>query len=308
MIVWPCGKIRNVMEITKTIPATKNLIWGGTTLKKWGKPSKEATIAEALELSFRDDGPTLLMDGRALKDVASKDDLGAKVQHFPYFPVLIKLIDSESNLSIQVHPSDDYALKNENSFGKTEMWHIINARPGAGLYLGFKRETNEEEVRARINDNTLTDLLHFIPVKPGENYFIPSGTVHAIGAGVTLAEIQQNSNLTYRLYDYGRLGKDGKPRELHVNKAMKVVSFKPYTPIHFPAPIMGECPYFRSVLGTVEKKTISAPKDSFASITFLSGEGIFNGTEFKQGDTFFIPAGKSGEIEGVGEYVLTIIP
>ncbi len=308
MIVWPCGKIRNVMEITKTIPATKNLIWGGTTLKKWGKPSKEATIAEAWELSFRDDGPTLLMDGRALKDVASKDDLGAKVQHFPYFPVLIKLIDSESNLSIQVHPSDDYALKNENSFGKTEMWHIIDARPGAGLYLGFKRETNEEEVRARIKDNTLTDLLHFIPVKPGENYFIPSGTVHAIGAGVTLAEIQQNSNLTYRLYDYGRLGKDGKPRELHVDKAMKVVSFKPYTPIHFPAPIMGECPYFRSVLGTVEKKTISAPKDSFASITFLSGEGIFNGTKFKQGDTFFIPAGKSGEIEGVGEYVLTIVP
>ncbi len=308
MIVWPCGKIRDVMEITKTIPATKSLIWGGTTLKKWGKPSKEATIAEAWELSFRDDGPTLLMDGRALKDVASKDDLGAKVQHFPYFPVLIKLIDSESNLSIQVHPSDDYALKNENSFGKTEMWHIINARPGAGLYLGFKRETNEEEVLARINNNTLTDLLHFIPVKPGENYFIPSGTVHAIGAGVTLAEIQQNSNLTYRLYDYGRLGKDGKPRELHVDKAMKVVSFKPYTPIHFPAPIMGECPYFRSVLGRVEKKTISAPKDSFASITFLSGEGIFNGTEFKQGDTFFIPAGKSGEIEGVGEYVLTIVP
>ncbi len=308
MIVWPCGKIRDVMEITKTIPATKNLIWGGTTLKKWGKPSKEATIAEAWELSFRDDGPTLLMDGRALKDVASKDDLGAKVQHFPYFPVLIKLIDSESNLSIQVHPSDDYALKNENSFGKTEMWHIIDAKPGAGLYLGFKRETNEEEVRARIKDNTLTDLLHFIPVKPGENYFIPSGTVHAIGAGVTLAEIQQNSNLTYRLYDYGRLGKDGKPRELHVDKAMKVVSFKPYTPIHFPAPIMGECPYFRSVLGTVEKKTISAPKDSFASITFLSGKGVFNGTEFKQGDTFFIPAGKSGEIEGVGEYVLTIVP
>lgn len=296
------------MEITKTIPATKSLIWGGTTLKTWGKPSKEANIAEAWELSFREDGPTLLPDGRALKDVATKEDLGAKVQHFPYFPVLIKLIDSESNLSIQVHPSDDYALKNENSFGKTEMWHIIAAKPGAGLYLGFKHETNEEEVRARIKDNTLTDLLQFIPVKPGENYFIPSGTVHAIGAGVTLAEIQQNSNLTYRLYDYGRLGKDGKPRELHVDKAMKVVSFKPYEPIRFPSPVMGECSYFRSILGKVEKGVIGAPKDSFASITFLSGEGKFHGETFKQGDTFFIPAGKSGEIEGNGEYVLTIIP
>lgn len=296
------------MEISKTIPATKSLIWGGTTLKKWGKQSNEANIAEAWELSFRDDGPTLLPDGRALKDVATKEDLGAKVQHFPYFPVLIKLIDSESNLSIQVHPSDEYALKNENSFGKTEMWHIIAAKPGAGLYLGFKRETNEEEVRAKIEDNTLTDLLQFIPVKPGENYFIPSGTVHAIGAGVTLAEIQQNSNLTYRLYDYGRLGKDGKPRELHIDKAMKVVSFKPYEPIHFKAPIMGECAYFRSLLGKVSNEKIVAPKDSFASITFLSGEGTFNNEPFKQGDTFFIPAGKEGNLEGKGEYVLTIIP
>ena len=296
------------MEISKTIPATKSLIWGGTTLKKWGKQSTEANIAEAWELSFRDDGPTLLPDGRALKDVATKKDLGAKVQHFPYFPVLIKLIDSESNLSIQVHPSDEYALKNENSFGKTEMWHIIAAKPGAGLYLGFKRETNEEEVRAKIKDNTLTDLIQFIPVKPGENYFIPSGTVHAIGAGVTLAEIQQNSNLTYRLYDYGRLGKDGKPRELHIGKAMKVVSFKPYEPIHFKTPIMGECAYFRSVLGKVNSGKIAAPKDSFASITFLSGEGIFNNEPFKQGDTFFIPAGKEGNLEGKGEYVLTIIP
>lgn len=296
------------MEISKTIPATKSLIWGGTTLKAWGKPSLEANIAEAWELSFREDGPTLLPDLRALKDVATKEDLGAKVLPFPYFPVLIKLIDSESNLSIQVHPSDDYALKNEHSFGKTEMWHIIAAKPGAGLYLGFKRETNEEEVRGRIEDNTLTDLLRFIPVKPGENYFIPSGTVHAIGAGVTLAEIQQNSNLTYRLYDYGRLGKDGKPRELNVEKAMKVISFKPYEPVFFPSPIMGECSYFRSVLGKVEKGIISAPKDSFASITFLSGKGEFNKEAFKQGDTFFIPAGKSGQIEGDGEYILTIVP
>ena len=297
------------MEITKTIPATKSLIWGGTTLKKWGKQSNESNIAEAWELSFRDDGPTLLPDGRTLKDVATKEDLGAKPQHFPYFPVLIKLIDSESNLSIQVHPSDDYALKHENSFGKTEMWHIIAARPGAGLYLGFKRETSEEEVRRCIANNTLTDLLQFIPVKPGENYFIPSGTVHAIGAGVTLCEIQQNSNLTYRLYDYGRLGKDGKKRELHVDKAMKVVSFKPYRPIVFATPIMGECAYFRSILGKVSGKAeIAAPTDSFASLTFLSGKGRFIGIDYKQGDTFFIPAGKSGEIEGEGDYVLTIVP
>ena len=297
------------MEITKTIPATKSLIWGGTTLKKWGKQSNESNIAEAWELSFRDDGPTLLPDGRTLKDVATKEDLGAKPQHFPYFPVLIKLIDSESNLSIQVHPSDDYALKHENSYGKTEMWHIIAARPGAGLYLGFKRETSEEEVRRCIANNTLTGLLQFIPVKPGENYFIPSGTVHAIGAGVTLCEIQQNSNLTYRLYDYGRLGKDGKKRELHVDKAMKVVSFKPYRPIVFATPIMGECAYFRSILGKANGQAkIAAPTDSFASLTFLSGKGRFVGIDYKQGDTFFIPAGKSGEIEGEGDYVLTIVP
>ena len=296
------------MEISKTIPAIKSLIWGGNTLRKWGKQSGEANIAEAWELSFREDGPTLLQDGRALKDVTTKDDLGAKALHFPYFPVLIKLIDAESNLSIQVHPSDDYALQNENSFGKTEMWHIIAAKPGAGLYLGFKRETNEQEVRTKIKDNTLTDLLRFIPVKPGENYFIPSGTVHAIGAGVTLIEIQQNSNLTYRLYDYGRLGKDGKPRELHVDKAMKVVSFKPYEPIRFNPPVMGECAYFRSTIGNAKKGKISAPSDSFASITFLSGEGMLGDEPYKQGDTFFIPAGKGAQIEGTGKYVLTIVP
>ena len=295
------------MNICKTYPACKDFIWGGTTFHAWGKKAPFDHIAECWELSFNESGPTVLEDGTPLMKAATKEDLGPKALAFPFFPVLIKLIDSESNLSVQVHPSDDYALSHENQFGKTEMWHIIQAKPGAGLYIGFKRQTSEAEVRKAIEDGSIIDLLNFVEVKPGENYFIPSGTVHAIGGGVTLMEIQQNSTLTYRLYDYKRLGKDGKPRELHVDKAMKVLNFGPYNPPHFEKPLIGECKYFSSSAYPVERKEISAPEDCFASVTFTHGKGSFAGIPFKQGDTFFIPAGKKGLLEGEGEYVYTTI-
>lgn len=297
------------MEITKLIPATKDYIWGGTTFKKWGKVAPSATIAECWELSFNESGPSLIASGedkgKRLLDVASKKDIGSVPASFEFFPVLIKLIDSASNLSIQVHPSDKYALEHEGQYGKTEMWHIIDAKPGAGLYIGFKRQTSAEEVRKAINDGTIVSLLNFVEVKPGQSFFIKSGTVHAIGGGVTLMEIQQNSTLTYRLYDYGRLGKDGKPRELHVEKALKVLDYEPYNPPVFKEPLIGECSYFSSSHYDVKKEVISASKTSFASLTFLKGEGTFAGISYKQGDTFFIPAGQKGLLEGTGEYVYT---
>ncbi len=296
------------MEICKTIPAVKDYIWGGTLFRSWGKRASFPNIAECWELSFRDESPTLLEDGTELRKAAKPEDIGEKALKFPFFPTLIKLINSAQNLSVQVHPSDEYALKSEGEYGKTEMWHIIEAEPGAGLYIGFKKDTDEQEVRRRIEDGTIIDILNFVEVHPGGNFFIPSGTVHAIGKGVTLVEIQQNSNLTYRLYDYKRLGKDGKPRELHIDKAMKVLCFKKYKPVVFPKPLIGECPYFSSSVYPVEEKSVGAPKDCFASMTFLSGEGTFSGIPFKQGDTFFIPAGKTGKLEGNGEYVYTTLP
>jgi mannose-6-phosphate isomerase len=299
------------MEIVKLIPATKDYIWGGTTFKSWGKLAPYDHIAECWELSFNKAGPSIIASGdnkgKPLMDVASKEDVGAKASSFPFFPVLIKFIDSDSNLSVQVHPSDSYALKNEGQYGKTEMWYIISSKPHAGLYIGFKRKTNAEEVEKAIDDGSIIYLLNFVEVKPGETYFIKSGTVHAIGGGVTLMEIQQNSTLTYRLYDYKRLGIDGKPRELHVKKALKVLDYQPYNPPKFKAPLIGECQYFSSSVYSVKEEVIKAPTNSFASLSFLGGTGTFAGIPYKNGDTFFIPASKQGKLVGTGQYVMTLV-
>ena len=299
------------MEIVKLIPSTKDYIWGGEKLKKqWGKLAPYDHIAETWELSFNKDAPSFIASGkdqdRPLFEVVSKEELGTALARFEDFPVLIKFIDSSSNLSVQVHPDDAYALKNENQYGKTEMWYVLDAEEGSGLYVGFKKDTNEKEVRKAIEDGSIMELLNFIPVKKGQSFFIPSGTVHAIGAGVTVIEIQQNSTLTYRLYDYHRLGKDGKPRELHVDKAMKVIDFSAYHPLHFPSPLIGECSYFSSsVYSFAGEKEIEARPSSFVAISFLEGEGTFEGIAFKKGDTFFVPAGKKGRLVGKGEYVIT---
>ncbi|MCQ2743110.1 MAG: class I mannose-6-phosphate isomerase [Bacilli bacterium] len=301
------------MDVVKLAPATKDYIWGGTKLKKWGKLASSDIIAECWELSCNGDGPCLIASGenkgKTLAEIATKEDLGSKCNRFKFFPVLIKLIDADGNLSVQVHPSDEYALKNENQFGKTEMWYVIDAEPGCGLYIGFNKKTSAEEVEKRLTDGTIMEILNFQAVKPGQVYFIPSGTVHAIGKGVTILEIQQNSTLTYRLYDYGRVGKDGKPRELHISKALKVLDYDVYNPPKFEAPVIGECDYFSVTKNEVNgEKTIYAPSDSFASFTFTNVcGGTVNGMEYKQGDTFFVPAGKKATVKGSGTYIMTII-
>ncbi|MCI2111168.1 MAG: class I mannose-6-phosphate isomerase [Bacilli bacterium] len=298
------------MDIVKLKPATKDYIWGGTKLKGWGKASPSESIAECWELSFNPDGPSLIAsgkdEGRYLKDVATAADVGPVPSGFPFFPVLIKLIDSADNLSVQVHPSDDYALSHERQYGKTEMWYVIEAEEGAGLYVGFKRKTSAEEVRQAVSDGSIVGLLNFCPVKTGEVYFIPSGTVHAIGKGITLIEIQQNSTLTYRLYDYKRLGKDGKPRELHLDKALLVMDFEPYRPVVFKRPCIGASKYFQTyAYAAKDFSEIIASKESFASLTFVSGEGVFAGMDYRKGDTFFIPCGQKGSLKGNGRFVLT---
>ena len=173
----------------------------------------------------------------------TEQELGENVKVFPFFPVLIKLIDAKDNLSVQVHPSDEYALKYENSFGKTEMWYIVEAAQGAGIYLGFNRDVSKEEYETAIKENRLTELLNFYEVKAEECYFIPSGTIHAIGKGCLIYEIQQNSNLTYRVYDYGRKDKNGNERELHIDNALKVTNLNKLTPITFDN-CLGKCEYF----------------------------------------------------------------
>lgn len=286
------------MEIVKLYPECKDNVWGGVRLKeKYGKKTDKDPVAESWELSFHKDGLTRLKDGRTLQEAATADDLGENCEGFPFFPMLVKLIDAKDNLSVQVHPSDDYALKYENSFGKTEMWYIVDSDEGAGIYLGFKETlTNAEYVKA-IEEKRLTELLNFIEVKAGDCFFIPSGTVHAIGKGCLIAEIQQNSNLTYRVYDYGRKDKNGKERELHIDNAIRVTNLEKYEPREGGletdlGTLLGASKYFTTTLVKVAgEKTVFADKNSFKCATCVAGNGFIGDQEVRAGDSYFIPAG-----------------
>ena len=214
----------------------KDYIWGGNNLKeKYGKVSA-GIVAESWELSTHPDGESIVsggpFNGIKLSDVLKEHPeycrLGAS--SFDTLPILFKLIDSSSPLSVQVHPDDLYARKTENSLGKTECWYILDATEDSFIYLGLNSDITKESFAQRIRDGSVESVLNRIPVHPGEIYYIPSGIVHAIGKGVTLAELQQSSNITYRVYDYNRLGKDGKPRQLHIEKALDVIRFRKEIP------------------------------------------------------------------------------
>ncbi len=300
------------MDIVKLKPATKDHVWGGSKLIAAGKETSSPILAECWELSLHPDGLCTVDSGpdrgKYLRDVATEADRGKLAKKFPDFPVLIKLIDAEANLSIQVHPTDEYAKKNEHDNGKTELWYITHAEAGAGIYLGFRKDTNQEEIKNALMNNTMLDLLNFVEVHEGESYFIPAGTVHAIGKGVTLVEVQESSNITYRLYDYGRLV-NGKPRALNVEKALEVLDMNAYQAKKFQGTVIGKCKYFVSWKEGDESSFIKASKDSFLCLTFTKGEGAFASIPFKPYDTFFVPAGSEARISGSGyEYILTGIP
>ena len=294
-------------KVVKLEPAVKTYIWGGDYFKPYIKGDFDV-VAELWELSVRGSDSARLVDGRRLDEVITKEDVGPVSETFPYFPLLIKLIDARDNLSVQVHPSDEYALKNENSFGKSEMWHIISADKGAGLYVGFKKDYTKEEVEKHLKDGTILETLNFFKVKPGETYIINPGTIHAIGAGVRLIEIQQNSDLTYRLYDYLRKDKEGNYRPLHIEKALKVIDYHKYNLCQPSTSLLADNQYFRVERINVNKELIlKADKDSFISFTFISGKGMVDDIEYRQFDTFFLPFGKSCHIKGEGTLIVSSV-
>ena len=291
-------------RIYRLTPSLKDNIWGGNKLREYGKSSDKDRIAESWELSFTNGGEAKICDGREMSAVFPKETWGTACEKFHAFPVLTKFIDAKDNLSVQVHPSDEYALANEGQFGKTEMWYVVDAEEGAGLYMGLERECDKDEFARAVADGTVEELLSFKAVKPGDVYFIPSGTIHAIGAGVVIFEIQQNSTLTYRLYDYMRRDKDGNLRELHVDKAMKVSLLEPYSEPQFDTDdesVIGKCEYFETRKYTLNftKQSFNVESDSYLSITCVSGEGTIEGERISRGDTFFIPAGEGAvSVEG----------
>lgn len=324
------------MGIFKLEPAFKDYIWGGTRLRdEYGKNCNCDKVAESWELSCHKDGASVIsggeFDGLTLQeyiDKVGRQVLGTNCAKFENFPVLIKLIDAKDNLSVQVHPDNDYAMRVEGEYGKTEMWYVVDCDEGAELLYGFKHEISKEEFAQRIADNTLLEVTSNVPVHKGDVFFIRSGTLHAIGKGILIAEIQQNSNTTYRIYDYGRVGKDGKPRELHVEKAKDVTKLAPAeTYPDTPAvrekgaeiKLLSKCEYFTAYKADIEEKAeFCADDSSFVSLLILEGEPFVTDGEpeptadeavaAKKGDSLFISAG-TGKfwIEGKCSLILTRI-
>ena len=299
-----------MLKPIKLNPVFKEIIWGGNRLKsEFGMKSDLNNIAESWEMTVRPDGMNTIcggeFDGLSMEDYIKLNGNSVVTdKKYEGFPLLIKFIDAQDNLSVQVHPDDEYAMKNENSLGKTEMWYIMDAKPGAKLVYGLKSGCTSDDFEKAIKNGTVEEKLNFVPVKKGDVFFIPSGLVHAIGAGILLAEIQQNSNITYRVYDYGRLGKDGLPRELHIKKALDVIinrNQEEIEKIRFSESdksdtTLASCDYFKVDKYNVDGylQLLSSAK-SFNSVLCLNGEGYieYNDEKFSivKGDSYFIPAG-----------------
>ncbi|MBQ6730753.1 MAG: class I mannose-6-phosphate isomerase [Bacilli bacterium] len=300
------------MELVKLKPAVKDYIWGGNYFQKFNKGLGLARVSECWELSLRDNDSSIIAsgkdEGKLLNQAITNKDIGPVMERFPYFPLLIKLIDAKENLSVQVHPSDEYALKYENSFGKSEMWHIISADEGSGLYVGLNKDYQKQDIEKALKEGTILDCLNFFKVKPGDTFIINPGTIHAIGKGVRLIEIQQNSNLTYRLYDYNRVDQYGHPRELHIKKALEVINYHRYQMVKSGSSLLADNQYFTVKEISFENELeISANEKSFISFTFLEGDGTVNDISFTQYDTFFLPYQKKCVIKGKGKVVISSV-
>lgn len=298
------------MPILKLKPACKNYIWGGNRLREeYHIDTSCEPLAEAWVLSCHPDGPSTIVNGphagqtlRQYIDACGREVLGSYGLIFQDFPILTKLIDARDNLSVQVHPSNLYAMRNEKQYGKTEMWYVLDAQPGAFLYYGFQKELSTEEFRRRIEENTLLEVLNAVPVKKGDVFFIAPGTLHAIGGGILIAEVQQNSNVTYRVYDYGRIGADGNPRPLHVEQALAVTHCEPpRTSWDFGGHLV-RCEYF-----TVDRFEGAfddvCDDESFTSLLVVDGAGVLSNEgdslPIEKGDSLFLPA-ESGSYSVTG--------
>ena len=313
------------MPLLKCRPSIKSYLWGGDRLKKeWGFETDAEIAAEAWMLSCHPDGPSVITNGafagKTLPEALAAMGpaaLGTRAEG-DGLPILIKLIDARKPLSIQVHPDDAYAMEHEHQRGKTEMWYILDAEEGAFLYYGFSQDVTEEEFRERIRSDSLTEILKAVPVHKGDVFFIPPGTLHAIGAGILIAEIQQSSNVTYRVFDYGRRDAKGQTRQLHIEQAVAVTKRTECTPVPA-APHLASCPFFTVDHLALDGKNLSqaggtVTEESFLSILVIGGSGsITLGSDgervpCRKGDSLFLPASSgSWTAEGELEILLTHI-
>ena len=302
----------------KMSPVYKEYLWGGGRLRReFGKTDAPEVTAESWELASRADGSSKvsegLLEGKTLADLAQLDREGfwGSECRGEEFPLLVKLIDAQKDLSVQVHPSDQTALAERGEQGKAEMWYIVDCQPQAYLYYGFSRRITREEFLERAKNGTICQVLNRVPVAKGDVFYILPGTIHAIGKGIVIAEIQQNSNTTFRVYDYQRLGADGKPRPLHLERAAEVLDYEPVIPLEcransgvtfpeFTITEMFSCRYFQAHRVDVrESVALFCDGRSFQHVLCVKGGGRIRaeaGTyPFGRGDSFFMPA-------ALGEY------
>jgi len=303
-------------------PVTKDYLWGGTRLsEEYKKGTEGSLIAESWECSTHANGRSVVASGifrgKTLKEVldANPSMLGSHAKEIcpeGELPILVKLIDAAENASVQVHPDDAYAIKNEDSLGKTEMWYVLDAKPDAKLIYGFYRSMTESLVRESLREGTLEKYLRKVNVKKDDVFFVEPGCVHSIGAGILLAEIQENSDVTYRLYDYDRVDKNGEKRSLHQEKGLEVMKFTgsntPRQPMRIfkyepgcATDFLCRCKYFqveRKLISTEGMKGISCRSDetSFLVLLCTDGEGRIQNESaetsipLKKGDCVFVPA------------------
>jgi mannose-6-phosphate isomerase len=298
-------------------PAAKDYLWGGSRLNDdFHLNVLIEPFAEAWVCSTHPDGQSTVK-GALLGDVlaAHPEWLGEHVLKItdgkPELPIIIKLIDANTDLSVQVHPDDEYAIKHEGQRGKTEMWYVLASRKDSRLIYGLKRDMNPEQIKKAIFDGCMCEYLNYVPVFKDDVFFIESGTIHAIGAGCLIAEIQENSNVTYRLYDYNRKDKRGQKRLLHIDKALETANLKSSMPPRQPmrvlkyqngsaSELLTSCQYFRVdrlIINSEDRKIAKfrTGGNSFHALLCIDGCGLLYGDNdvmlrFYKGDCIFIPA------------------
>ena len=315
-------------------PILKRLIWGGRKLGSvLGKPIGEgADYAESWEIADHRSDVSRVADGplagQNLRDLMARHGaglFGRAVGERDQFPLLIKFIDARHDLSVQVHPDDDLGQTLVDDNGKTETWVIVHAEPGSRIYAGLKTGVTHADMVRAIADGAVETLIHSFPARAGDCIFIPSGTVHAIGAGVVLAEVQQMSDATFRLHDWGRVGPDGLPRQLHLDEALQAIDFDagPVAPLATnPEPVAGgtrealsESPYFALARYTLDGPTPIGDSERFTILIGLAGAAVVRsgGGEavLEMGHTLLLPAALGActvEPRGRAEFLTCVVP
>jgi mannose-6-phosphate isomerase len=301
----------------KFAPAFKERVWGGRALERFGFSLPEGPIGEAWMIADHPHGVSRVANGAfagkgldEVRETCGAAWFGARgIGRGGRFPLLVKLLDCNDDLSVQVHPNDDYERLPPGEQGKTEMWYVLDAKPGAKIIYGLKPGIGREALAEAILEGRIMDTLREVSVRPGDTFCIPAGTVHALCAGVLVAEIQQNSDTTYRLYDYNRPGLDGKPRELHIEDSLNVIAYSESGATHMSTGSVrpGEwlrlaaSPYFVTHKGVVqgEWRLVTSP-DSFDILVVCEGEGAVrwaDGAEpVKAGDCLLVPASMGGYV------------